>query len=360
MAQKSYNEALILLHSLNDHFSLIFWLLELGLLARDVMDYRHSEALFTESLTLARSQSERLGIPYALQRLGFLKLFLGEFESSADYLQQAIGLHQKNNDVFHIAQNMAMLATVHTFLGRLPEARECIEESLAVTEAIPGILPFVLVMQSRINIWTGKYEGAQITINRFFSVFDGMDEPTEHWDVTPYGPSGWLALVQQDLAIARENLRKYVEHNRQFNTSEAQEWTAIHQATLSRAEWRLGQRATARQHLWEALAVAVNIRAFITLLHVLPIIPVLLAGEEDARHKIRAIEIYALAHNHPFIANCQFFYDIAGKDVEAVEADLPADAVTAAKTRGKALDFWETAEQLLQELTELGWAEQVD
>jgi tetratricopeptide (TPR) repeat protein len=336
---------------------MIFWLLEMGDLARNVMDYQQSEALYTESLTLARSQSERVGIPYALQHLGFLKLFLGEFASSTDYLQQSVRLHQGNNDLFNVAQNMTVLATAYTFLGQLPQARQCIEESLAAAKVIPSILPFAMATRSRINIWMGKYEAAQIEANRMFSFSDEADEHTGHWEVTPYGPLAWLSLVQLDLAAARENLRKFVEYNRQFNTSGAQEWTATHQATLSRAEWGLGQHVTARQHLYEALTVAVKIRAFITLLHVLPIVPVFLAAENDVQHKARAIEIYALAQSHPFIANCQFFYDIAGKDIEAVEAGLPAEVVTAARARGQALDYWETAESLLTELTELGWAE---
>jgi hypothetical protein len=134
----------------------------------------------------------------------------------------------------------------------------------------------------------------------------------------------------------------------------------MHQAPLSRAEWGLGEHAIARQQLLEALAVSIKIRAFISLLHVLPIVPVLLAGEKDVRHKVRAIEIYALAHSHPFIARCPFFYDIAGKDMEAIESDLPPDVVAAAKARGQALDFWPTAESLLTELKVLDWGEEAD
>jgi tetratricopeptide (TPR) repeat protein len=358
MAQKSFNNALTLLRSLNDLHLMTMLLLDMGILARNQMDYQHSETLFKESLTLARSQNDQQAIAVALAYLGFLKLFLGEFESGAEYLQQSVELHRKNGDLGNTASNMANLANAYTFAGHLPQARQCIAESLAIAAAFPNILQFVFTTQARINVWMGQYKAAHNNINRLFSVIDETSESRELWFTNSYGPAGWLALVQSDLVIAKENLQKLVDFNRQFNSSESQEWTAIHQATLSRAEWGLGQQATARQHLLEALAVAVKIRAFVTLLHVLPIVPVFLAGEEDTRHKVRAIKIYALANSHPFIANCQFFYDIAGKDVEAVEAELPADVVTAAKARGQALDFWPTAESLLAELTELGWGEE--
>jgi hypothetical protein len=255
---------------------------------------------------------------------------------------------------------MANLAIAYTFSGHLRQVRQCIEESLAIAEAnpfSPGPLQSALETQARIDIWMGKYEAAQLDLNRIFSFLEETDQRTGCWHVIPYGPSGWLALAQANLVTARENLQKGADYHGQFND---REWAAIYQASLGRAEWGLGQRATACQHLYEALAVAVKIRAFISLLHALPIVPVLLAGEEDVRHKVRAIEIYALAHSHPFIANCPFFYDIAGKDMEAIEADLPPDVVAAAKARGQALDFWPTAESLLTELKVLDWGEEAD
>jgi tetratricopeptide (TPR) repeat protein len=359
MAQKSLEDALIVYRSHNDTVSIATVLEDMGNLARNVMDYQRSEALYKESLALFRSQGYQPGIAGLLWALGRLKVFLGEFESGADYLQQAAEVQRENGYLRYLVPVMANLANVHAFSGHLLRARQCIEESLAIAEAIsfPSLLQSVLAAQARINIWMGRYEAAQITVSRIFSFLDETAKRTGYWYVTSYGPISWLALAQSNLVTARENLQKVVDDNRQFDASESREWSAIYQATLSRAEWGLGQQAAARQHLYEALAVAVKSRAFITLLHVLPIAPIILAAEDDVCQKIRAIEIYALAHSHPFIANCQFFYDIAGKEMEAVEAELPVDVVTAAKARGQALDFWETAESLLTELQELGWNE---
>ena len=210
--------------------------------------------------------------------------------------------------------------------------------------------------QARVNIWAGQYEAARLTIDIPPALVSDANQSDESYGQIYPDLVGWLALVDSDAATASRYLQKAVDgQSRRHGHSERQEWGALFRATLSRAEWALGRHAVARQQMFEALTVAVEIRAFITLLHVLPILPVLLAGEEAVQHKVRAVEVYALANSHPFIANCQFFYDIAGKEIEQVEAVLPSDVVAVAKARGQGLEFWETAENLLQEITELGW-----
>lgn len=127
-------------------------------------------------------------------------------------------------------------------------------------------------------------------------------------------------------------------------------------ALLGLAEYGLGNRKTARRYLLEALEIVIESRAFIPLMHLMPIIPVLLADEEQDAFKERAVELYALATSRPFVANSRFFEDIAGKSISVAAAALPPDLVEAARERGRALDWWETAEVLLDELRRLGWA----
>ena len=55
------------------------------------------------------------------------------------------------------------------------------------------------------------------------------------------------------------------------------------------------------------------------------------------------------------MANSQLFEDIAGRTIKAAAAALPSEVAEAARARGRALDWWETAEKLLIELRELGW-----
>ena len=62
--------------------------------------------------------------------------------------------------------------------------------------------------------------------------------------------------------------------------------------------------------------------------------------------------MYALASCHPFVANSQWFADVAGKHIAAVAATLPPDTVAAAQERGRAQDLEAVVAELLIELRE--------
>jgi hypothetical protein len=53
---------------------------------------------------------------------------------------------------------------------------------------------------------------------------------------------------------------------------------------------------------------------------------------------------------YPPVFNSRWFEDIAGREIEALAATLPPEAVTVAQERGLARDPWATVEELLVEL----------
>jgi hypothetical protein len=79
----------------------------------------------------------------------------------------------------------------------------------------------------------------------------------------------------------------------------------------------------------------------------LPGVALLLAQADDVA---RAVEIWALARCHPFVANSRWFEDVAGRELEALAATLPLEVAEAAQARGRTLDLWQTAATLLTEL----------
>jgi tetratricopeptide (TPR) repeat protein len=164
---------------------------------------------------------------------------------------------------------------------------------------------------------------------------------------------GWAALAEEQYAEAAQWLGETAAGYHQMEIDfHAREWLAWSLAPLGRAACGLGNRAEAQGQLFKALEIAADMGAFLPLLHLIPIIPVVLA---DAGEVERAVELYALAETHPFVTNSQLFEDIAGRHVKAAGAALPPDVVEAAQTRGRALDWWETAGALLEELRQLGW-----
>ena len=105
-----------------------------------------------------------------------------------------------------------------------------------------------------------------------------------------------------------------------------------------------------------ALQITVDGEEFLSLTHALPGIALTLADQGEVE---RAVEIYTLASSMGMVANSRWFADIAGNEIAALAAGLPADVVDAAKGRVQTVLSWEPAAELLAELEELGWGKMV-
>jgi hypothetical protein len=162
----------------------------------------------------------------------------------------------------------------------------------------------------------------------------------------------WVRLVQANyseaLVVACQAYGEVPMGNREHRA-----WAQI---ALAYALYGLDRVDEAQKELYQCLQTCVKFRAFLPLMQLMPIIPVVLADGADDKPKERAIELYALAKSLPFVGNSQLFSDLAGKPMAALMATLSPSLVEAAQVRGRELDWWSTAESLLIELAELGWA----
>ena len=86
--------------------------------------------------------------------------------------------------------------------------------------------------------------------------------------------------------------------------------------------------------------------SFPVLRDALPLAALVLLGQRQVE---RAIEIYALACTLPYIANSQWYADVAGQPIAHAAAALPAAVVAAARERGRARDMDATVEELIAE-----------
>jgi hypothetical protein len=101
------------------------------------------------------------------------------------------------------------------------------------------------------------------------------------------------------------------------------------------------------------LVISKEMDSFFPLLYGLPAVALYLAGE---RYMERAVELYSLASTYGFVSNSQWFEDVAGKHISTFAASLPSEVVKAAQSRGRALDIWDTAAKLLDELEIMDWS----
>jgi hypothetical protein len=157
---------------------------------------------------------------------------------------------------------------------------------------------------------------------------------------------GLVALADGTYENALQLLQKSHEAQRKAIYRDQVGWAL---ASLPYAERGLGRRGKARQHLAEALQLAVEKRAFFPLIHALPVFSLLLV---DAGQVARAVELYALASRYGFVANSQLFQDMAGRHIASTAESLAPDVLDAAQERGRARDLWKTAAELLAELEE--------
>jgi hypothetical protein len=83
-------------------------------------------------------------------------------------------------------------------------------------------------------------------------------------------------------------------------------------------------------------------------MYCLPVAALLAA--DDGRFE-RSIELYSLAQRFGHIANSRWFKNVAGRELDGVGAALSPEVASAAEARGRELDPWQTADELLEEYT---------
>ena len=107
---------------------------------------------------------------------------------------------------------------------------------------------------------------------------------------------------------------------------------------------RFGRPGQAAGVLAEALRESIVLHVFFVVVNALPAAAQLAATAGDAE---RTLVLCALAGRYPYVANSRWIADIVGGDVDEWAASLTPDAATAARARGRALDLWKTAAELM-------------
>jgi DNA-binding SARP family transcriptional activator/predicted ATPase len=354
-AREDVQKSLALARAREDHSGAVWALILLNMLSRFTGDYTGATRQLDEGLALARSHGDDLGAAECLRHLGYLALFLGDFKAGADYLRESAAISRESGRRVSLVDDLACLSAAYWFCGDFDQAYVLIEESVTIAEGTEArfMLGFCEGHRAWLDVAAGRYAEARARAERCLR-FTPWTSPFWMNIAIPQGVIAWAALAQEDYAAAIAPLHQAIAAIQASCQHESFEYTAWSLAALGRAECGLGNRVEAERHLLEALRIVVEIRAFIPLLHLMPVIPLLLADAEDPSLKERAVELYAMATGHPFVARAQLFEDIAGRYIRAATVDLSADVIAVAQARGRALDWWPTAETLLEELRALG------
>ena len=148
---------------------------------------------------------------------------------------------------------------------------------------------------------------------------------------------GSVELVEEAYPEARDWLQEGLAVFQESGQRAELGWAL---AVLGYAARGLGDLRQAQGHVHRALRTATQTGAFRPLIEALPAITLVLSEQGKTE---QAVELYALASRHPFVANSRWFEDVAGKHIAAVAATLPPEVVAAAQERGRARDLDEVA-----------------
>jgi tetratricopeptide (TPR) repeat protein len=351
-ARQMYEESLTSFQTLGDQFFAVRALITLARSARRLGVLDEAERRSKESLALSQAHGDHVGAAFSLEQLGYLALFQGQFAVGREYLQRSIAAYRERGHGLMVAVVLANLGAAYWLSGAFDQARAPVEagREIAVQSVSLNNTAIVATYQAKLNMYVGKYDEARTEAQKVLSAADGPRSSLLLG--RSHGILGWAALAQESYGRATRSLEESLKSWRIGGDREYEAWALV---GLGRAAYGSGDGAMARTHLLKALEIVVEIRAFIMLLHLMPVISLLLVESDEPSLKERAVELYSLATGHPFVAGAQLFEDIAGRHVRAAAAAaLAREALAAAEARGRDLDWWDTAEELLAQLRQLG------
>jgi tetratricopeptide (TPR) repeat protein len=344
-------EALALFQELGDPWQTSDLLRFAGQAAQYSGDYGEARELMEQALVIRRRLGAAGSVYESLNFLSDLALTQGELERSESLIREALAIVQEIGDPVGAHHALTQMARNRLWLGEFRSAEalylRLVEDSRArgVGESsVPMVSSAASLSQTRVHLglWKQARDSGQAALS---------------WarDIGNILPIAWSLQVLGEVALA-EGAYGQAKQWLQEGSASCAEWAVPRRrsviiAELATAERALGRRIAARQHLAEALRLGTRIGAARdappTTMCVLPVTALLLAdrGEHE-----RAVELYALAASHPYVANSRWFEQVYGRHIAAIAARLPPEVAEAARERGRAGDLEATAAELLAEL----------
>lgn len=336
--------------------ALALWLL--GDVACDLGLLDEAHQRYTESLGLFRALGSRGHSARLTTRLSGIALLTGQLEQAERLAREGSALYREialeSGNQLLITAGFPSLAQALRWQGRFSEALALHAELVANFEDLESRFrdDYSYTSQDESpcldKMHLGQYQEARVQAERILA-FAREGE----WRGLIGGALwvvGSVALAQGAYDEARRCLQECAQVYRDNQDHEA---LGRALAVLAYASHDLGQFAQMRHCLCQALHIASEIGAFRPAILALPALAVLLADQGEAEW---AVELYALASRYPFVSNSRWFKDVAGKQIAAVAATLPAQLVAAAQERGRARDLQTTVAELLDEFSAQGQA----
>jgi tetratricopeptide (TPR) repeat protein len=343
-ARDLFQHSLALYRGLDDRWEMAYALDGVGWATWNLDEGAEAEGWHRESLALRRALGDQRGIANSLFAICQSVIPLGRPEEGENLAREAIAISRETGDRMNLAWGLYGLGWALRESGKSGEAQSVLEESAAIWEDLgsPARFAFALADLGDALMHLGRYQDARAQLQQSLRLARETDYQLALECSFVY--LGWVALGDEAYADARrwfqDGMRAVQSSGRRANMIRAL-------AGLGFAERGLGNRRQAREHFCAGLETASDLGFTEWFLHCAGAMALLLA---DEGHKEQAVELYALVLRYPWVANSQWWEDIAGKQIAAVAATLPPDVVAAAQARGRARDLQATVRELLEEL----------
>jgi predicted ATPase len=335
-------QSLVLYRELGDRWQLSSTLYLMNEAKRDSHPDQARQCV-EEGLDIARALGDRRGTARHLIRLaGAVGASLPD--RSASLAREALDIMRELGDQFDIAWGLGHVGFGLFYRGRFVDARATGEEGLRILadlgrhDAPIGTLLWL----GAAELHLGLYREAREHLDDYLAMSTRL---------YPYVGTMIPHVFVGDLAIA---MRQHDRAERLLRDSLglAREWRfeagMVHVlSALSCNAQKTERPRQAKDHLLEALRFSSGIGDGLLVSVCLPTMALLLIDDGDVE---RAVELYALASNNPFVANSRWYEDLAGRHIAAAAEALSPEVVKAAQERGRERDLWQTARELLAEL----------
>ena len=304
--------------------------------------YDWANDFLRNSLEIRRRLDDKQGIAETTIHLGMVARHQGHFEEAVTLQRHGLALAHQSGNRIHERECLGVLSVTLTAAGNFMAAREAAMKAIIIEEDL-GLnpSPFNLIVLSRATIHLVRDPEAMAMATK------GLETARESGTIMHIGFAlmllGRIAFVEGDPGRAKRFLLESV------NTLAQQQhvYQALPRAILSYVGRALGEGHPARDYLLSALRSGIEYRSIMILIYCLPIAALIAA---DEGHPERAVELNSLAQQFRHIANSCWFDEVACRELTAVLAALPPESASAATIKGRELDIWATADQLLLEL----------
>lgn len=274
-----------------------------------------------ECYELAEQINDKASIAKALNSLAFsYGTGLGNYVQAVPLQERCVAIYQDLGDLSNSAIQGARLGMLHSATGSFQKGQQLLQKNI------------VLLRQTNLQKWLG-------------------------WSCQMLGIT---LLARQKPHEARHWLLEAESIYDSFGTLDEPLYSRPYLIFLERVNRK---KEETHQALIDLQTIVYKHRLYYPQLILFKVITAILSEQALTENNIQgtcarlAIELAGLSNRYPSASNQMFVKQTIDKPTDELISQVPKELAKKHIAKGRELDVWETAEALLQELTELGWGE---